>query len=555
MASVKRSIRNILIILLSIAVVVAAVEFLLGREDADDRLGGETYEQFQKQSEENDMLLNMLMEKSLYEYPFLSALYADPDLDRADWTYIEQILNAEEDESALREAREKDPELFDKLMSLMNDTGEDSRDYHLLSYIQNDADYDGDTFHIVVIGDSFVWGQSSINRNEIFWRILETSLRSQGYDVRVSAVAQPGANSYDELEWLTQSRLVDDLDPDLVIFGYLYNDPDVNHHEYIPTQDEYVDVGAKSAAVAAISKLLPHIGERLANYITARSMYTAEGTYIDLPSTPPILKGAVLEKFENDFMRPLNEFAEKTKIPVALMTLPQYQGKTLQKALYQPLYTLCEKYRNIRLYDSLNDFYGRFVSSKHAANYTINCADFHPGTATHYFYAQFAEAFIKKDFADLLGAPADADLNPKGVVINEPTPGRTLPTLTSEGPDGAVYTVRYPSLKKDYSILSFHYSRYYLTLPLEKDFIALSFATPTALDEISVESDRADGFELYYWEKNEKLGYDDHTVHEAKKEDGVWKFDPSDRVTTLMIHADCKNDDGAVLTVRVKPAR
>ena len=556
MHTVKRSIRNILIVLISVAAVVAAVEFLLGREDKSASLGGTSYEYFQKQSEENDLLMNMLMEKSLYEYPFLADFFTDPSVGHEDWIYIERLINAQEDdESALLSLRDGNPALFERVMEAVRNESGKERDYHLLSYIYNDADYNDDTFNIVVIGDSFVWGQSSINRNEIFWRLLETNMRAEGYNVRVYAVAQPGANSYDELEWLTQTDLVGDLDPDLVIFGYLYNDPDVNHHEYIPTEDEYVDTGAKSAAVSAVSRLLPHIGERLANYITAKSMYKEDGTYINIPSTPPILKGGVLETFENGFMKPLNEFAANADFDVAIMTLPQFQGKTLQKALYKPLHTLCEKYDNIRLYDSLNDFYGKFASSKHAANYTINCADFHPGTATHYFYAQYAESFIKRDFADRLGAPADADLNPRGVVINEPTPARTLPTPVSNGSDGAEYTVLYPSKNKNYSLLSFTYSRYYLTLPLEKDFIALSFATPTALSEISIESDRADGVELFYRITNDRLGYDDHTVFTPAAENGVWKFDAAERVTTLMIHADCKDDDGALLRLRIIPAQ
>ncbi|MBQ6018884.1 MAG: hypothetical protein IJL26_01775, partial [Clostridia bacterium] len=139
--------------------------------------------------------------------------------------------------------------------------------------------------------------------------------------------------------------------------------------------------------------------------------------------------------------------------------------------------------------------------------------------------------------------------------INEPTPARTLPTPVSNGSDGAEYTVLYPSKNKNYSLLSFTYSRYYLTLPLEKDFIALSFATPTALSEISIESDRADGVELFYRITNDRLGYDDHTVFTPAAENGVWKFDAAERVTTLMIHADCKDDDGALLRLRIIPAQ
>ena len=544
-----RNIRNALIVIVSIAVTVAAVEFILARQDAAQQSGGVSYEYYLKQQAENDVLMNMSMEKALFENPFTAQLYADPNLSAADWEYISRVIDRMDDSGGAQELRDENPDLYDRVLRISQQISEPQNEYHLISYLQNDANYDDDTFNIVVIGDSFVWGQSSLNRNEIFWRLIETDLRAQGYNVRVRGAAHPGANSYEELSWLVDTDLVKELDPDLVIFGYLYNDPDYHQESYVPDDEEYA--GGTNALIRAISKILPHIGERLANYVSARSMYRTDGTYVNIPSTPPILKGDVLEAFEKRFMKPLNEFAETAAFDVAIMTLPQYQGKTLQKALYAPLHTLCEKYGNVRLYDSLDDFYGSFAAPKHAANYVINCADFHPGSATHYFYAQFAEKFIKRDYADRLGAPAGADLNPKTPALNEALPGRALPTLTAQDGRSAEYTVTYPSKRADYSLLSFRFDRYYLTLPAENDFIALSFEVPAKLSEITLSSDDADGMVLYYYRINEELGYDDHTLYTATENEGVWSFDGNERVTTLMLHADCRSDDGAKIRMRV----
>lgn len=105
----------------------------------------------------------------------------------------------------------------------------------------------------MVIGDSFVWGQSSLNRNELFWRIAERDLRAQGYNVRICGVAMIGANSYDELRWLTGSTLLEDLRPDLIVIGYLYNDPDDSiTEEGIYFGAKYVD-GNDNGMVAAVS--------------------------------------------------------------------------------------------------------------------------------------------------------------------------------------------------------------------------------------------------------------------------------------------------------------
>ena len=85
--------------------------------------------------------------------------------------------------------------------------------------------YNDETVNIVVIGDSFVWGDGCTNRNELFWRLLERDLRAEGYNCRVYGVGIGAANAYEELSWLTQSSLTHDLKPDIVIFGFVHNDP------------------------------------------------------------------------------------------------------------------------------------------------------------------------------------------------------------------------------------------------------------------------------------------------------------------------------------------
>ena len=131
-------------------------------------------------------------------------------------------------------------------------------------------------------------------------------------------------------------------------------------------------------------------------------------------------------------------------------------------------------------------------------------------------------------------------------------PGRSLPEKIEETPSGAVFRIEYPSLTRDYSIFDFNLPRYYLTKPIEKDFVAISFAAPTDLASIDITGDGAENIEIFFRRVNEKLGYDDHTVLPfGEKYEGKWIDDSPDRITTIFIHADCKNDDGALLTLRV----
>ena len=59
--------------------------------------------------------------------------------------------------------------------SSLNFTPEFQEGYPLLD-INARLDND-DAFNIVIIGDSFVWGASCLNRNELFWRVLENDFR------------------------------------------------------------------------------------------------------------------------------------------------------------------------------------------------------------------------------------------------------------------------------------------------------------------------------------------------------------------------------------------
>ncbi|MBQ6020072.1 MAG: hypothetical protein IJL26_07830, partial [Clostridia bacterium] len=348
--------------------------------------------------------------------------------------------------------------------------------------------------------------------------------------------------------------------PDLVLFGYFYNDPDVGLEgtgavTNATLNASFVPDGKNDGIIRAVSNLLPNIGERLANYVTARSMYSTESSFVPIFGVPPVLKGQVLENYRRDFIEPLDEYAAGADFPVAIVTLPLYRGRIVQQALFRPLRELCAGAEHIRLYDSLHDLYARFAAPKHADNYVINIADGHPGSAIQYFYAQYIERFLKKDYADVLGDPCGEDLNAPLPTVNEALPGRTAPKLTERTDDESVWRFYYPSETRDYSFADFSFPRYHLTLPLEKSFVALSFAEPVDLARIELSGEGLEDAEIYYRCVNETLGYDDHTVRPfGTKDGGVRTDDAQDRVTTLMIHAKCRNDDGAVLTMKLTTA-
>ena len=81
---------------------------------------------------------------------------------------------------------------------------------------------------ILVVGDSFVWGDGSTNLNQIWWNVMARELERRGYDCQVYAAGLCRASTYDEFLWLKDTPLLEDIEPDLVIIGYVTNDTDMN---------------------------------------------------------------------------------------------------------------------------------------------------------------------------------------------------------------------------------------------------------------------------------------------------------------------------------------
>ncbi len=515
---IKKTLFNTLLTFVCVLVALFAAEFILRAGSVD-----ETSPEYLAQDAENSVILGMGLDKGSYR-----DLLASNVLGKL---------------SFFEEGVEKDPEYF---------SAENYDGYPLIP-VYGDPDYDSDTVNIVVLGDSFTWGQSSVDRNEIYWRLLENSLRSQGYNVRVYGVGMIGANSYDELKWLTDSSLVADLDPDIVIFGYLYNDPEPSGT--IPSGS---DGGAFWRAVTAV---FPELGGRLRNFIDTRRMYSSDEQYYTGDLAAPILKGDIRAHFIKSFLRPLYKYASEADFPIALTTLPVYRGKALQKQLYAPLREMFDAVGNVGFYDATDSFFDDFVSSKHKDNYCVNIADGHPGSATNFFYAGFIEAFLKEDYADVLGKKADRSLLGDFPRINETFPKLSEPTGVSVEGSVMKCSVEYPRLDGPYYLFSeeigdiWRIDRNYLTLPLDEDLIILSFSSPVDLTSIKLTSDGIADAQISYRRIDEKLGYDDHTVRAFGKRDGdVWTDDTPDLVTCLLIHADCIDSGGATLDLVIEAA-
>ena len=77
---------------------------------------------------------------------------------------------------------------------------------------------------ILVLGDSFVWGPPYQTLNHLWWRQLAIELERRGYhDVQVRG-AGPSRLVHAPRSWSVRQKLIPEIKPDLVIWGYVTND-------------------------------------------------------------------------------------------------------------------------------------------------------------------------------------------------------------------------------------------------------------------------------------------------------------------------------------------
>ncbi|MBQ6164852.1 MAG: SGNH/GDSL hydrolase family protein [Clostridia bacterium] len=445
-------------------------------------------------------------------------------------------------------------------------SGKKISSYPLIDNMPGTEIYDDDTVEILVVGDSFVWGYASLNRNELYWRQLETSLRRQGYNVRVDAVGFPGVSSFAELRWFTETSMLDDLKPDIVVIGYVQDDARLPLVSFRSDEEnladntlDIVDLSDTFPLQRQLSKVFPSItGMTAMRILKYKIRHGAEYFYTE--AFVPILNGDTRREYIENFVEPLDALASARGLDVIVMNQPSPPDDDLLALLSEPLGEIFSGCRKVKYYDCLDAFHGSFEDRKHQANYTVNIADDHPGSATSFFYAQYLENVLKTDYAQILGPSSGKDLTSPEIAINDWLPGGAAPERISGSGNEAVYRLTYPGEKRSanggYVFNNETIEPYFLTLPLGKHHIRMSFEHPTPLARAELSGEGLESAELYYACINEELGYDDHSLRPfgERQGSGVWVNGSGEQITSLCICADIADRDACTLTLKLTAA-
>ena len=393
---------------------------------------------------------------------------------------------------------------------------------------------DDGTVNILVFGDSFVYGEASLNRNELLWRRLEQRLREDGYNCRVTAIAMSGATAYEELGWY--ESCIEELKPDLAVFGYVYNDALIDGGNYGATKS--IDYAGIIPVLRPIGRWLPNIYDRLSAYIDTKTMYSDKYGDKWENSNTVILKGVNREYYQKNFADKLDSITKEIGIPSVVMTLPNTPGSKMLREMYKPLKEIFDG-TSVTYYNPVKEFDRFFSDKEHLGNLYVNPENMHPGSAAHYFYAEYLADRLEKDFAEALGKKSSQSLMSKTLRINDRTPYDINLKEISTAEEYAEYTFDYPQ-NAPHDFLFFTVNPYWLTYPLGKSYIKLSFENPVYIDRVELSGAQA-GAEIYFTRINDSLGYDDNTLTPADCEDsgnGLGCSIDSSGVTSLCIHID-----------------
>lgn len=315
---------------------------------------------------------------------------------------------------------------------------------------------------ILVIGDSFVWGPPYVTLNHLWWRQLAIELERRGYhEVRVVAVGHPGWSTRRQLE--CARKLVPEVKPDLIVWGYVTNDPDEKLVRQIFDSQDRPPYGQRIRS--RLKRVLPNVMfkfESLRADKLAEQYAGPEYGYAYADWELKLLEGANFEKYR-ETVKEVGEFLKEAGVPAFLQTLPHFPGREYFQPRYEPVLREWEA-AGVTVHDSLDEFVRKYgdvaASGKEALAWGINPGDSHPGPQATHFLAVQAADFIEEKWPAVLG-PKDerrkhelvindwlpADLNvrktPQGMFqLDYPANTKDMPMLPK--PPAAIVALRYP---------------------------------------------------------------------------------------------------------------
>jgi hypothetical protein len=328
---------------------------------------------------------------------------------------------------------------------------------------------------ILVLGDSFVWGPPYATLNHLWWRQLEIELARRGYrQVEVLAAGRPGWSTRDQLA--CARRLVPEVRPDLILWGYVTNDPDEKIVPQIFDIQDQPPYGQRLRRLFA--HLLPNLSFKFES-LRARKLeqqYAGPRYGYRYPDwEAKLVEGENLQRYRQTVAE-VGTWLKSCGIPCVLQTLPSWPSAAYHAPRYAPILPLWEA-AGVPVHDVLAPLVQRYgeapPTGPQALKWGINPADSHPGPRMTHFFATMAADYLERHHRSLLGPPELA--KPLELAINDWLPAGLNLTCTAADEQSVTYAWSWPAD-----------DRPLVRLPLGQPGVQLALRWPVALGQVEL---------------------------------------------------------------------
>lgn len=389
---------------------------------------------------------------------------------------------------------------------------------------------------ILVLGDSFIWGDGCGNSNLLWWNVLEKNLHNDGYNnCDVIAVGQCGASTEDQFNWIKNTTMIEDINPDLIIIGYVTNDPSYKIDGEMECRQYNSSLISKGLLYKWFDKAFPNVCSIITSKVESRKQLTT--VFNDETGYPydmweeEIIKPARLNYYSENIVRPLVDELKKEGIPVILLTTPTTPNDSFRKK-YKDVLPIWEA-AGADVQDCLNEFMVQF-DGVNEENLRINPVNGHPGPASNKMYADYITSVLETKYTELLGEKISIKDFP--LVVNDWMPHNISP----EGSDKRV-KINYPG--NDNSNMLF--------MPVELPYVQIDFKYPINPTRIRISTSDGNIPDADVWvtKLDDMWGYDSQELFALKSENNsVWNCDYKN-VTSVCIHVDTGSSMDMVLEI------
>lgn len=395
---------------------------------------------------------------------------------------------------------------------------------------------------ILVVGDSFVWGDGYANMNDIWWRRLQRELVKRNYyDVEVIALGLNGLNSREELEML--KKVLRKYNPDIVVWGYVTNDPDEYMVKLVENENNISYETPKDTDIILnllyfLKSSFPNLTSQLFKARTAKLSINLNKS--DSPKTLynyddwelALLRGNNFEQYKKTVNEISSFIRHNNEIPVFFITLPTSPSGDRYYIRYKKILCLF-KSNNIKMYDLLPKFIEEFPIFE-AHNWSINPANGHPGVLTNDYYSKQVVNILEKDYPKCLPKKYSGH-RPSELFIND-----WVPMDKDIKQNGTTISFDYPTDTANF-----------LSMPYGYKYFQLNLSYPVKVKKIIIEGKYLSSARL-------DIKYDDpidlkvYQLGFKKGQKLSWtNFDKEKLVNSVKVSANFNSDEDRNIIIKV----